>query len=116
MSGCDPSAVRRRFVRRRGARETDLRGYGEFGGGLVPELADRAVLIDRVILVTDDLGDRGPRQGQRQDDDPGAPSGAASQETRGCGSSFCHPFSTLAEIGRGGKGEELDSGSPFLLE
>lgn len=81
MTGCDPFAVRRRFVRRRNARETDLRGYGEFGGGLVPELADRAVLIDRVILVTDDLGYRGPGQGHRQDDDPGAPAGAASYET-----------------------------------
>ena len=104
MTGCDPSAVRRRFVRRRNARETDLRSYGEFGGGLVPELADRAVLIDRVILVRDDLDGRDPGQGHRQGDDPGAQAGAASCETGVRGSSLDHRLSTLAEITGGGKG------------
>ncbi len=62
MIGCDPSVVSR-FDRLRNVRASDLQGFGRFGGGLVSELADRAVLIDGVILVADDLGDRGPGQG-----------------------------------------------------
>ena len=106
MIRCDPDAVVSRLHLLRNVRPSNLQGFGRFSGGLMPELADGAVLVDCVILVTDDLGDRGPGQGQRQDDDPGAPRGAASQQTRGCGSSFGHPLSTLAEIGRGGKGGE----------
>lgn len=102
MTGCDPPAVHRRFEGRRNARESDLRGCGEFGGGLVPELADRAILVDCMLLVTEDLGDRDASQRDRQGDDPGAPPGPTACEARMHGSS--HWLSTLAEFARGDKG------------
>ena len=96
MTGCDPSAVDSLLERLRNLRRSDLCGSGQFGGRLVPELADGAVLIDCVLLVADDCDGRCAGQHQRQDDDPGVRGGAASYESRVRGS-LSHPLSTLAE-------------------
>ena len=131
MNGCDPSAVDSLLDRLRNVRESDLQGSGQFGGRLVPELADRAVLVGCVLLVADGRGGRGAGQRKRQDDDPGTPAGAASSEPRVDGSSLDHRLSTLAEIAGGRKGERrirnatrwragrtdaLDSGSLLPLQ
>ena len=63
MSGCDPSAVASPLERRRNVRDSNLQGAGQFGGGLVSELADRAVLVGGVLLVADGRG--GCSTGQR---------------------------------------------------
>ena len=77
MTRCGQAAVVSRFARPRNVRFSDLHGCGRFGGGLVPELADRAVLADFVFFVTDGLGDRDAGQQRRQDENPGAPAVAA---------------------------------------
>ena len=97
MTGCDPTAGDDPFERLRDVRESDLQGSGRFGGGLVPELADRAVLVRCVFFVADGLCGRGAGQHQRQEDDPGAPTGTACSEPRVDGISLGHEFSTLAE-------------------
>ena len=71
------AAVVNRLARLRNVCASDVNGCGQFGGGMVPELADRAVLVDFVFFVTDGLGDRGTGQQYRQDEDPGAPAVAA---------------------------------------
>ena len=96
MTGCDPSAVDSLLERLRNVRRSNLCGSGQFGGRLVPELADGAVLIDCVLLVADGRGERGAGQRQRQNDGPGVPAGAASYESRLRGS-LSHPLLTLAE-------------------
>ena len=97
MTGCDPSAVDGLLERLRNVRESDLQGSGQFGGRLVPELADRAVLVGCVLLVADGRDGRGAGQHQRQGDDPGTPAGATSREPRVHGFSLDHLLSTLAE-------------------
>ena len=97
MTGRDPFAVGSLLKRLRNPGESDRQRAGEFGGRLVSELADRTMLIGCVLLVTEDLGGGGAGHRHRQDDDPGAPAGAASCEPRVRGSSFSHPVSTLAE-------------------
>ena len=52
----DPFAVGSRLKRLRNIGESDQQRAGEVGGRLVPELADRAMLIGCVLLVTEDLG------------------------------------------------------------
>ena len=91
MTGRDPFAVGRLFQRLRNIGESDLQRAGEFGGGLVSELADRAMLIGRVLLVTEDLcgGCTGHRH--HQDDDPCAPATATPCEPRVQVSSPDHP-------------------------
>ncbi len=103
MTGCDPSAGDDRFERLRNVRESDLQEPGRFGSRLVPELADRAVLVGCVLLVADGRYGRGAGQHQRQEDDPGAPTGTTCLEPRVHGFSLGHPLSTLAEIARDGK-------------
>ena len=97
MTGCDPPAVDGLLKRLRHVRESDLQESGRFGSWLVPELADRAVLVGCVLFVADGRDGRGAGQHQRQGDDPGAPAGAASREPRVHGLSLGHPLSTLAE-------------------
>ena len=97
MTGCDPSAVDGMLERLRNVRGSDLQGSGRFGGRMVPELADRAVLVRCVLLVADGRNRRSTGQHQRQEDDPGAPAGATSCEPRVHGSSLGHQLSTLAE-------------------
>ena len=104
MTGCDPSAVDGMLDRLGNVREPDLQGAGRFGCRLMPELADRAVLVRRVLLVADGRDRRGAGQHERQEDDPGAPAGAASCEPRVHGSSLGHPLSTLAENRPGRQG------------
>ena len=103
MAGYDPSAVASPLEGRGNVGDSDLQGSGRFGGGLVSELADRAVLVGGVLLVADGRGSRGAGQRHRQDDDPGAPT-TASSEPPVRGSSLDHLFSTLAEIAGGRKG------------
>ena len=129
MTGCDPAAVVSRFDRLGNVGKPDLQECGRCGGGLVPELADRAVLVGRVLLVADGRNDRDAGQRDRQGDDPGAPPSAMACDARVHESG--HWLSTLAEIARGDKGRwqsanaapvasdctgALDSGSPFPLE
>jgi len=97
MTGCDPAAGDDPFERLRDVRESDLQGSGRFGGRLVPELADCAVLLRCVVFVADGLCGRGAGQHQRQEDDPGAPTGTTCSEPRGHGTSLGHELPTLAE-------------------
>ncbi len=92
MTGRDPLAVGSLLERLRNVGESDLQRAGRFGGRLVRELADRATLVGRVLLVTEDLDGGGTAHRHRQDDDPGAQAGAASCEPRVHGSSADHPF------------------------
>ena len=109
MTGCNPPAVDGLLERLRHVRESDLQGSGRFSGWLVPELADRAVLVGCVLLVADGRDGRGAGQHQRQSDDPGAPAGAPPREPRVHGFSLDHPLSTLAEIAGRRKGWPPDS-------
>ena len=77
VTRCGQAAVVNRLARPRNVRVSDLHGCGRFGGGLMPELADRTVLVDFVFFVTDGLGDRDAGQQRRQDENPGAPAVAA---------------------------------------
>ncbi len=106
MTGCDPSAVASPLKPRRNVREIDPQGSGQFGGGLVPELAGHAVVFGCVLLVADGRCDCGAGQRQRQDDDPDAPAGAKSCEPGVLGSSSSHHPLRLAEIAPGLKGRE----------
>ena len=90
MTGRGPSAVVSRLARLRHVRESDLHGCGRFGGGLVPELADCAVLVDCVFFVTDDLSERDAGERNRQGDDPGTPARAPRYEPRMHGSALDH--------------------------
>ena len=96
MTGCDPYAADGLLERLRNVRESDLHGSGQFDGRLVPELADRAVLVDCVLLVADGRGERGAGQRQCKHDDAGAPAGFTSYETL-VRRTLGHPLSTLAE-------------------
>ena len=91
MTGRDPFAVGSRFERLRNVDESDLQRAGELGGRLVPELADRAMLIRFVLLVTEDLGGGGAGHRRHQDDDPCAPATAKPFEPRVHVSSPDHP-------------------------
>ena len=104
MTRRGPSAVVSLLARLRNVRVSDLRGRRRFGGGLVPELADRAVLVDFVFFVTDGLGDRNAGQQHRQDEDPGAPAAAASHEPSMYGTAVDHQPLNVAETVRPGKG------------
>ena len=73
MTGRDPFAAGSLFERLRNIGESDMQRAGEFGGGLLSELADRAMLIGLVLLVTEDLGGSGAGDRSRQDHDPCAP-------------------------------------------
>ena len=106
MTGWDPSAVVSLLQRPRNVRETDLQGPGEFGGGLVPELAGHAVVAGCVLLVADGRGDCGTGGRQCQDDDPDAPTGAASREPGVHESSTRHHSANLAQMVPGPKGRE----------
>ena len=108
MTGCDPTAGDGLFKRLRNVRESDLQGPGRFGGRLVPELADRAVLVRRVVLVADGLDGRGTGQHQRQEDDPGAPTGTTCCEPRVHGISPGHKLLKLAENHPGWQGARPD--------
>lgn len=90
MTGCDPSAVDGRLEWFRNAGESDLQGSGQPGGGLVAELADRAVLLGRVLLVADGGGGRGAGHRQPQREDPGVPAWATSCRPRVHGLSLGH--------------------------
>ena len=93
MTGRDPLAVGSLLKRLRNIGESDLQRAGEFGGRLVSELADRAMLIGRVLLVTEDLGGGGAGHRHHQDNDPCAPAKAPPCEPRVCASSPDHRFS-----------------------
>ena len=111
MTGCDPSAVVSRHDPFRNVRVADVQECGRFGGGLVPELADGAVLVDAVFFVPGGLGDRGTGEQHRQGDDPVVPAGASSCEPCMHGSSLERQPRNLAEIARGGKGVGRTRGS-----
>ena len=82
MTGLDPLAVGSRFERLRNIGEANRRRAGEFGGRLVSELADRAMLIGCVLLVTEDLGGGGAGHRHHQDNDPCTPATATPCELR----------------------------------
>ena len=92
MTGRGPFAVGSRRERLRNIGESNLQRAGKLGGRLVSELADRATLVGRVLSVTEDLCGGGTGHRHRQDDDPGAPAGAASCGPRVHGSSVGHRF------------------------
>ncbi len=92
MTERDPSAVGSLFKRLRNISESELQRVGEFGGRLVSELADRAMLIGCVLLVTEDLGGGGTGHRHHQDDDPCAPATATPCEPRVRASSLGHRF------------------------
>ena len=92
MTGRDPFGVGSLREQLRNIGESDLQRAGEIGGRLVSKLADRAMLIGRVLLVTEDLGGGGTGHRHRQNDDPGAPAGAASCEPRAHWSPVGHRF------------------------
>ncbi len=96
MTGRDPFAVGSLFERSRDIGESDRQRAGEFGGRLVSELADRAMLIGYVLLVTEDLGGGGAGHRHHQDYDPGAPVKAAPCELRVCAFSPDHRFHASA--------------------
>ena len=91
MTGRDPFAVGSLFERLRNIGEPYLQRAGEFGGMLMSELADRAMLIGFVLLVTEDLGGGGTGHRHHQDDDPCAPATATPCEPRVQVSSPDHP-------------------------
>ena len=91
MTGRDPSAVGSLFKRLRNIGESYLQRAGEFGGMLMSELADRAMLIGFVLLVTEDLGGSGTGHRRHQDYDPCAPATAKPCEPRMHVSSLDHP-------------------------
>ena len=90
MTGRDPFDVGSLFKRLRNIGESDLQRAGEFGGRLVSELADGAMLIGRVLLVTEHLGGGGAGHRHHQDNDPRAPGKATPCELRVCASSPNH--------------------------
>ncbi|MYN68221.1 MAG: hypothetical protein F4X11_24925 [Acidobacteria bacterium] len=90
MTGRDPCAVGSLLERPHNVGEFDLQRAGEFGGRVVSELADRATLIGRVLLVTEDLGGAGAGHRHHQDDDPCAPATATPYEPRARASSLDH--------------------------
>ena len=90
MTGRHPFAVGSQFKRLRHIGESNRRRAGEFGGRLVSELADRALLIGCVLLVTEDLGGAGASHRHHQDDDPCAPATATPCEFQVCASSPDH--------------------------
>ena len=92
MTGRDPFAVGSLFERLRNSGESELQRAGELGGRLVSELADRAMLIGCVLLVTEDLGGGGAGHRHHQDDDPCAPATATPCEPRVRTSSLDHRF------------------------
>ena len=93
VTGRDPCAVESLFKRLRNIGESDRQRAGGFGGRLVSELADRAMLIGCVLLVTEDLGGGGTGHRHHQDNDPGAPVQATRCDLRVCASSPDHRFS-----------------------
>ena len=92
MTGRDPLAVGSLLEQLRNIGESSLQRAGEFGGRLVPELADRALLIGCVLLVTEDLGGGGAGHRHHQDDAACAPAAATQCEPRGRASSPDHRF------------------------
>ena len=92
MTERDPFAVGSRFERLRNIDESYLQRAGEFGGRLVSELADRAMLIGCVLVVTEDLGGGGTAHRCRQDDNPRAPATATRCQSRVRTSALEHPF------------------------
>lgn len=76
MTGRDPSALDGRLKWFRNVGESDLQGSGQPGGGLVAELADRAVVLGCVLLVADRGDGRGAGQRQHQREDPSVPTWA----------------------------------------
>ena len=93
MTGHDPFAVGSLLKRLRTSGESDLQRAGEFGGRLVSELADRAMLIGYVLLVTEELGGGAAGHRHHQDEDPRARVKAARCELRVCASPPDHRFS-----------------------
>ena len=93
MTERDPFAAGSLFEQLRNIGKSGLQRAGEFGGGLVSELADRAMLIGCVLLVTEDLGGGAAGHRHHQDDDPCAPATATSCEPRVRVSSLGHRFS-----------------------
>ena len=93
MTGRDPFAVGSQFKRLGNIGESGLQQAGEVGGRLVSELADRAMLVGCVLLVTEHLGGGGASHRHRQDDDPCAPAEAKRCELRVCASSPDHRHS-----------------------
>ena len=90
MTGRDPSAVDGRLEWFRNVGESDLQGSGQPGGGLVAELADRAVVLGCVLLVADGGGGRGADQRQHQREDPSVSTWATSRRPRMHGLSLGH--------------------------
>ena len=89
MTGRDPFAVGSLLERPRNVGESDLQRAGEFGRQ-VSELANRAMLVGCVLLLTEDLGGGGTGHRHHQDDDPCAPVEATRCELRVCASSPDH--------------------------
>ena len=75
-------AVGSPLKRLRNIGEFNLQRAGKFSGRLVSELADRAMLIGCVLLVTEELGTDGTGQRHHQDDAPCAPATATPCEPR----------------------------------
>ena len=82
MTGRDPFAVGSLLKRLRNVGEFDQQRAGKFVGKLVSELADGAMLIGCVLLVTEDLGGAGTSHHHDQGDDPCAPATATPREPR----------------------------------
>ena len=112
MTGRDPLAVGSLLEQLRNIGESGLQRAGEFGGRLVPELADRALLIGCVLLVTEDLGGGGAGHRHHQDDDPCAPATAMQCEHGARAPSQGHPIS-LAQIVPRGAGSDV-GGEPSV--
>ncbi|MXY24806.1 MAG: hypothetical protein F4Y45_09825 [Acidobacteria bacterium] len=93
MTGRDPFAVGSLLKRLRNLGESYLPRAGKLGGRLVSELADGAMLIGRVLLVTEDLRGGGAGHRHNQNDDPCAPRTVTKYEPRAGASSLDHRFS-----------------------
>ncbi len=90
VTGRDPFAAGSPLKRLRNVGEFDLQRVRKFGGRLVSELADRAMLLGCVLLVTEDRGGGGGGHRHHQDNDPCAPVKATPCELRVCASSPDH--------------------------
>ena len=75
--GRGPIVAGERLEQLGGIRRADIGNDGQFRDGLVTELADRAAILIADVPVPG-LGGRDTGQRDRQNDDPGAPTGAVS--------------------------------------
>ena len=94
-----------------GIRRPDIGNDGQFRDGLVTELADRAAILVAGVVPVPDLGGRDTGQRDRQNDDPGAPTGAASHSPRVHGD-LPGKHQGFAWPGRGPRRKRRDPGPP----